>query len=321
MAVIAGLEQVGPDLHGCVLTIGNFDGVHRGHQQIIAQAGMFAAETAAPLVVLTFDPHPLAIVAPQRAPATLMSVGRRTRRLRQAGADHVVVARSDPDLLAMPPQRFVEESIVGRFRPGAVVEGRSFGFGKGREGTVELLCALGDRFGFRTTVVEPVTLQIVAGESLPISSSLVRRLVSQGQVRRARYCLGRPYAVHGVVQPGHRRGESLGFPTANLGEVGELLPAEGVYAGRGRIGRHSFSAAISIGTTPTFDGGRLQVEAHLIGHQGPLYDRMVTLEFTEFLRPQRKFDSIDALKRQIATDVRAVAARAEFGDEIEGEDG
>jgi len=303
---INGLEQIPDALRGCVLTIGNFDGVHRGHQQILAQAGLFGAGTHQKVVVLTFDPHPLEIVNPGRVPERLMPLSEKISRLTQAGADAVVVARSEPALLSLEPADFIESVIERKFKPSHVVEGWSFGFGKGRKGNADVLRDLGARHGFEVFIVEPVRLQVAHNETVLVTSSMIRELIRAGQVDRARLCLGRPYALFGEVAAGHGRGSELGYPTANLGKIDQLIPAEGVYAGRAEAGGRSYDAAVSIGTTPTFGDGSLQVEAFLLDCDVELYGQPMKLEFLRFLRGQQRFESPKALAEQIERDVRQV---------------
>jgi len=305
---INGLEQVPDSLQGCVLTIGNFDGVHRGHQQILAQAGLFGARIQRKVVVLTFDPHPLEIVSPGRAPERLMPLSEKVRRLTQAGADAVVVAKSEPALLSLEPNDFIESVIARKFKPSHIVEGWSFGFGKGRKGNADVLRDLGARHDFDVFIVEPVRLQVAQNETVLVTSSMIRELIRAGQVDRARLCLGRPYALFGEVATGHGRGSKLGYPTANLGKIDQLTPAEGVYAGRAEVCDEFYDAAVSIGTTPTFGDGSLQVEAFLLDCSPEVYGQPMKLEFLRFLRGQQRFKSPDALIEQIEEDVRRVRA-------------
>ncbi len=310
MRVLRGLDALDPPLQRSVLTIGNFDGVHLGHQQLLAQAGLLAANADDPVVVLTFEPHPLTIVAPHKAPPRLTSVEEKSRLLLAAGADLVVEAVSEPGLLGLEPERFVEEIILARFHPSHIVEGPSFGFGKGRRGTPELLRNMGRRLGFEVHILQPVSLEVDRGETVLVSSSLVRRLLIEGKVHRAALCLGRPYAVVGEVVRGHERGRRIGFPTANVAVEGTLVPGDGVYSARAVVDGATHLAAVSIGVTPTFGDGRRQVEAHLLDYAGDLYGRTIRLEFSRHLRPQCKFESVAALIRQLELDVGAV--RSEF---------
>lgn len=303
---INGLEQIPDALRGCVLTIGNFDGVHRGQQQILAQAGLIGARTHQKVVVLTFDPHPLEIVSPGRAPERLMPLSEKVSRLAEAGAEAVVVARSEPALLSLEPHEFIESVIARKFKPSHVVEGWSFGFGKGRKGTPDVLRDLGAQHGFEVFIVEPVRLQVADDETVLVTSSMIRELIRAGQVDRARLCLGRPYALFGEVATGHGRGSKLGYPTANLGQIDQLIPAEGVYAGRAEVCGGCYDAAISIGTTPTFEDGSLQVEAFLLDCAAESCGQPMKLEFLRFLRGQQRFESPEALTAQIEQDVQQV---------------
>ncbi len=310
MKVVHGLEALDPPLAHSVLTVGNFDGVHRAHQQLLAQAGMFAADTGGPVVVLTFEPHPLTVVTPSKAPQRLSLPDEKLRRLADAGADITVVAKSDPSLLGLTAERFVEEVIVRRFHPTHIVEGPSFGFGRGRKGTPKLLRRVAARFGCDVHIVEPIMLQIDEGETLMISSSLIRRLLAEGKVRRAALCLVRPYTLIGEVVKGNRRGRTIGFPTVNIAVIDQLVPGEGVYAGRAVLGNDILMAAISIGHTPTFGGTEQQVEAHLLDFNGDLYGRPIRIEFERRLRDQRTFDSPETLIEQLHRDIEAVRGGA-----------
>ena len=306
MKVVNGIAAVDPPLEHSVLTIGNFDGVHRAHQQLLAQAGLFAANTGGPVVVLTFEPHPLTVVAPDKAPPRLSLPEEKLRCLARAGADVTVVAHSEPALLSLEADRFVDEIIRRRFHPTHVVEGPSFGFGKGRQGTCKLLRKLAAGFGAELHVVEPVTLQIDEGETLMVSSSLIRRLIADGKLHRAALCLGRRYAVIGPVVSGDRRGVTLGFPTANLAIHDQLIPGDGVYAGLGVAGGETHLCAISVGRTPTFGRRTRLVEAHLLDFDGDLYGQSMRLEFDRPIRLQETFRSADALVAQIERDLKAV---------------
>lgn len=304
--VIHGLEHVEPSLTRSVLTVGNFDGVHRAHQQLLAQAGLFAANTGGPVVVLTFEPHPLTIVTPAKAPPRLSLPDEKLRCLAQAGAQIIVVARSEPALLGMDAERFVKEVLMDRFHPTHIVEGPSFGFGRGRKGTPDLLRNVAAGFGCEVHIVGPVTVQVDDGETLMVSSSLIRSLLGGGRVRHAALCLGRSYVLIGRVVHGDGRGRRIGIPTANVEIVDQLVPGEGVYAGRAIIDEKVYWSAISIGRTPTFGGGKQQVEAHLLGFDGDLYGQPIRIEFERWLRGQKKFESAEALVDQVSRDIEAV---------------
>jgi len=311
--VVQGLEAVEPPLTQSVLTVGNFDGVHRAHQQLLAQAGLFAANTKGPVVVLTFEPHPLAIVTPQKAPPRLSLPEERLRCLARAGADIVVVARSDRSLLSLDAETFADQVIRRRFNPTHIVEGPSFGFGRGRKGTPELLRKLAAGFGCEVHILGPVTVQIDEGETLMVSSSLIRNLLAEGRVRRAGLCLGRRYALIGEVVEGARRGRVLGFPTVNVAVSDQLVPGDSVYAGRVIVRGKTYASAISIGSAPTFGGGDRVIEAHLLDFDGDLYHEPIRIEFQRRLRKQQTFESAEALVEQLKRDVQTVRDEAANG--------
>ncbi|MHC4698142.1 MAG: bifunctional riboflavin kinase/FAD synthetase [Planctomycetota bacterium] len=305
MKVLDGLEAVDPPLTQSVLTIGNFDGVHRAHQQLLAQAGLFAANTGGPVVALTFEPHPLSIVAPAKAPARLSTREQKLRYLARAGVDTTVIARSERSLLGLEAETFIDEVVRKRFHPTHIVEGPSFGFGRGRKGTAQMLRRIAAGFDCDVHIVEPVTLQVERGETLLVSSSLIRGLISEGKVHRAALCLGRCYELPGEVVTGDSRGREIGFPTANVAVSDLLIPGDGVYAGRAVVRGETHPCAISIGTTPTFGGTERRIEAHLLDFTGELYGEAIRLEFGSRLREQKTFDSAEALADQLKRDVAA----------------
>ena len=317
MNVFYGIEAVPDHVKGGVLTIGNFDGVHRGHQQIIAQASLFADQTKGAVTALTFDPHPLSVVSPGNAPARLMPVEEKVRQLGRVGANVVIVLNSEPHLLSLSASDFIKKIIVQKFAPTHVVEGDSFGFGQGREGTTELLRTMGRESGFEMFVVEPVRMQIETGETVLVSSSLVRRFIQDGAIHRAQICLGRPYSLFGVVEKGAGRGKSLGFPTANLGQIEQLLPLDGVYAGEADICGERYTAGISIGKTPTFGGDRRQIEAFLLDCDRPLLSQPMQLAFWRRLRDQKKYNDAQSLVEQIRADIYEVQTIASREKEIQ----
>ncbi|MCG3136437.1 MAG: Riboflavin biosynthesis protein RibF [Phycisphaerae bacterium] len=306
MAVYFGYEAVPTTLRGGVLTIGNFDGVHLGHQQLLAQAGLAAESVAVPVVAVTFEPHPMAIVAPHRAPRRLMPLEEKTRCLLRSGAHAVVVLQSTPALLSLEPEEFIRQVIVERLKPYGMVEGRSFGFGRGRRGDMNLLQHLGQQYGFQCHAIDPVQLQMAAGEMVLVSSSLIREQLRKGEVHRAQLCLGRPYALMGVVESGMGRGRALGFPTANLGQVDQLLPAHGVYAGEVELAGIRHLAGVSIGTNPTFKEQKLRIEAFVLDTSGDWVGQPMRINLWRYLRAQVKYDSAEALSRAISEDVQQI---------------
>lgn len=306
MRVIRGQDFDRLELPASVLTIGNFDGAHRGHRQIIAQAGLFATDRNIPVAVLTFEPHPLSVVGPRRSPPRLTSAEEKIAQLGQAGADVVAIADSTSSLLDLTPKDFIDQIVVPRFHPTHVVEGASFGFGRGRKGTTETLRQLGAEHNFETFVVEPVRLQVEHDETVLVSSSLIRKLLEDGRVHRAELCLGRPYTLVGTITTGSRRGAGLGFPTANIECPEQLVPRDGVYAGEAHLADRSYPTAVSIGTAPTFGGAVRHIEAHLLDFDGDIYGRSIRVDFHRPLRTQEKFESKEALVRQITEDVDRV---------------
>ncbi|MGD2111679.1 MAG: riboflavin kinase, partial [Phycisphaerae bacterium] len=253
----------------------------------------------------------LTIVGSKPSPERLSTVEKKLAYLADAGADIVVVAKSEPTLLGLEAERFIEDVIVRKFHPTHVVEGPSFGFGRGRKGTPELLRRILPRYDCEVHIAGPVTVQIEKGETLMVSSSLIRSLLGEGKVRRAALCLGRPYTLIGTVTEGDRRGRTMGFPTVNLSISDQLVPGDGVYAGRALADDRNHLAAISIGQTPTFGGTERRVEAHLLDYTGDLYGESVLLGFERRLREQSAFDSPETLVEQLRRDVDAV--RDELG--------
>lgn len=306
MKVIHGLDALDPPLRQVVLTVGNFDGFHRAHRGLLEQAVALAHGSGSPAVVLTFEPHPLSVVAPQKTPARLTTLDQKLDLFRDAGADIVVVARSEPELLGLEADRFVEDILIRLFHPTHIVEGPSFGFGRGRKGTPELLANVAAPFNCKVHIVDPVRVAFEGKEEVMVSSSLVRRLIAAGNIHDASLCLARPYCLTGNIVKGEQRGRTIGFPTANLADIEQLVPGDGVYAGRAIVGEQAYSAAISIGRTPTFGEGDRQVEAHLLDFDADLYGRSIQIDFERRLRDQSAFASASDLTDQLHLDIQAV---------------
>ena len=304
---IHGLQAVGKTLNGCVLTIGNFDGVHLGHRKIIAQTRAIAnsAPRKPPVVVLTFEPPPDLVLKPADEPRRVIPPALKCKLLNEAGADCVVVAASDKCLLEMSPEKFIDEILAGVFAPSHVVEGHDFFFGRKRSGNIQTLRDHGKRLGFEVHEVEPAMVQLPSGPAR-VSSTLIRNLVMEGKVDQAALCLGRPFELFGDVIKGSGRGRSFNFPTANLRTAGQVLPADGIYAGEATIGGRTYAAAVSIGTNPTVGPAPRAVEAHLIDAAGDFYGMKMELRFIARLREQRRFPNTQALAEQIAKDVQRV---------------
>lgn len=292
---------------GCVAAVGNFDGVHRGHAAIVARLCDLADTLGVPAVAFTFDPHPASLVRPNAAPVPLTTPARRAALLVALGIDTVLVQPATPELMQLPAERFYTDILRERLGVRGMVEGEDFRFGAGRAGDVATLRGLCDRDGVALETVAPV---VVDGEA--VSSSRLRGLIAGGDVRAAARLLTAPYRLTGRVVEGARRGGPLGFPTANLADLATLLPAAGVYAGRAFVpGLGPHLAAVHIGPNATFGETRVSVEAHLVGFSGTLYGSTLDVDFLERLRDTRRFDSVDALRAQLATDVARAREIAE----------
>jgi riboflavin kinase/FMN adenylyltransferase len=296
------LAEVPVDLGATVVVIGNFDGVHLGHRHVLARAREIADERGLPVVAVTFDPHPMAVLRPEHAPTQLTTVERRAQLLGEAGADHVLALPFDRDMASWSPERFMASVLVGAVRAAAVVVGANFRFGNKAAGDVAALRAYGAEHGF---TAEGIPLD---GGPMVWSSTYVRTCLAAGDVAGAAEALGHPYAVRGVVVEGDRRGRELGFPTANVPTDGmTAAPADGVYAGwlRRLDSGETYPAAISVGTNPTFDGVReRRVESYVLDRTDlELYGVEVEVAFVERLRGMVAFESVDMLVEQMHADV------------------
>lgn len=300
MRVIRHLGHVPAPLPGAVVTLGNFDGVHLGHQGIVRRVVEEARARRGQAVVVTFHPHPVAVLKPEHAPPRIQSLHDRLETLRELGADVVVVQRFTPRFAARSPEEFVREFLLRGLAVQHVVVGWDVNFGRNRAGNVDTLRRLGAGLGFGVDEIGP----IAAGEDR-VSSSVVRRLLAAGDVRGARRLLGRAHVLRGRVVRGDQRGRTIGFPTANLhGKPGVLLPSDGVYAVHALLpdGRR-VPAVLNVGQRPTFGTLRRTVEAHLLDWQGDLYGRWLRVALVDRLRGEQRFDGIEALRAAIAADV------------------
>ncbi|APW60805.1 riboflavin biosynthesis protein RibF [Paludisphaera borealis] len=307
MITIENVRDFPASARGAYVTIGNFDGVHRGHGRLIAELRSQADAAGVPAVAVTFDPHPVALLRPDKAPLPLVWQEREYELLKAAGASEVAVFRTGPWLLELSARAFFEQVILGQFAARGLVEGPNFFFGRDRRGDVETLGRWCAEKGLAFDVAEPT---FDAGRL--ISSSRIREALVDGDVAEARRLLGRPYRIRGVVSHGAGRGAGIGVPTANLEEVDTLIPGDGVYAATALVPGddpgdepRSWPAACNIGPNPTFGEQVRKVEAHLIDFKGDLYGRTVELDFLEHLRPTRTFAGLDDLLGQIRLDVEA----------------
>lgn len=304
-----GLEDIPGDWGRGVVTIGSYDGVHRGHQVIIGRAVARARELRVPTVVVTFDPHPAEVIRPGSHPALLSPHPWRAELLGALGADAVLELPFTAQFSRLSPAEFVVKVLVEKLHAQSVVEGPTFRFGHRAAGTVGTLAELGETYGFEVLVVDLAQRPTTEGGA-PFSSSLARRLVAEGDAAGAAEVLGRPHRVEGTVVPGAHRGRELGIPTANLDTIPHsAIPADGVYAGWLTAGNERMPSAISVGTNPHFHGTHRTVEAHALDRIDlELYGQHVAVEFLAYLRAQESFDDLDGLLAQIAEDLSQARA-------------
>lgn len=298
---------------GCVLTIGNFDGVHIGHQQILNAAKKTAAEKQTLLIAMTFEPHPVAILHPESSPGVLTALALKRHLLAEFGVDLLLVLKTNPELLNLSPKDFVEQFLVENVQPSVVIEGENFNFGYRRIGNTHTLQQLGHEKGFQVSVIEPEKIKLSTNETIRVSSTLIRNLLEAGSVADAAIAPSRPYRLIGRVVPGHGRGKQLGFPTANLQPLQQIIPAEAVYAGFVQTGdcekdvcpaKERIPAALSIGRAQTLGTDNpLTIEAHILTDDiGDLHGRWLAMDFVKHLRDQIKFDTEKQLANQINKD-------------------
>jgi len=307
---------------GCVLTVGNFDGVHLGHQEILAATRQIKVERATKLVVMTFEPHPLDVLYPQKPPGILTPLPLKKHLLAEFGVDYLLIVKSTLELLSLSSKDFVEQFIFKSIQPDVVVEGESFNFGSGRGGSVYTLQQLGTEMGFEVSIIKARKVKLLTGPrsclrqedaGVTVSSTVIRDLLAGGRVADAAVTLGRAYRLIGQVVPGRGKGKQLGFPTANMQPSKQLIPAEGVYAGfvaiadseaKACAAREKIPAALSIGRPEGVRTGQsLLIEAHLlVENVGKLYGKWLAMDFIKRIRDQQKFDTDADLSVQIAKD-------------------
>ncbi|MGI8991852.1 MAG: bifunctional riboflavin kinase/FAD synthetase [Bryobacteraceae bacterium] len=300
MQIFRNLSEVPADFGPCVLTIGNFDGLHAGHRQIMRRVADIAREHGWKPSVLTFDPHPTKVVAPARAPKLITTIDRRCSLMREDGIEEVLILPFDLSVAQWTPEQFVKDLLVDRLSVRVVLVGADFRFGHKQAGDTRLLAQLGERFGFRTELIEPVN---VRGDR--VSSSLIRRLVQEGGVARACRLLTRPFALEGNVVPGHGIGSKQTVPTLNLAAESEVLPKDGVYiTGTADLGGgREWRSITNVGYRPTFEGDALTIETFLLEPLAGESPKRIRVEFLWRVRDERKFESPEALKARIMKDV------------------
>jgi riboflavin kinase/FMN adenylyltransferase len=300
MPIFRGLESYPPDAPPAVVALGVFDGVHLGHRAMLATAVDHAERAGLPAVGCTFDPHPVEVLHPGRAPLPIATPEERLALITAAGVQTVLVLRFTETLARMEAEAFVKDVLLGRLRAREVVVGFNHTFGRGARGDARLLQALGDRLGFAARVVPPFYV-----DGVPVSSSEIRAALGRGDLERAARYLGRPYDVGGRVVEGAGRGRGLGFPTANVEADRPILLATGVYAAYADVEGTHHRAVVNIGVRPTFGEATPVMEAHLLDFTGQLYGRSIRLTFTRRLREERRFAGPEALREQIGRDVAA----------------
>jgi riboflavin kinase/FMN adenylyltransferase len=313
MKIIQTISQFQHIPKGCVLTIGNFDGVHVGHQEILAVARQAAETNDTELIAMVFDPHPVAILHPEMAPGVLSPLDIKKYLLAECGVDKVIVLRTNRKLLGLSPENFVDRFLVEHIKPSVVVEGDDFNFGAGRAGNIDTLKKLITDKGFEVHVIGPKTIKLSTGQTVRVSSTMIRYMLEGGHVSDAAIALGRPYRIAERIISGRGVGIKLGFPTLNMKKPRQVIPAEGVYAGFVKIGEimddalrsmEKIPAVYSLGQARTYgDDFPMLIEAHLLTKDvGDLIGHYMTMDFIERIRNQHKFKSPEDLSKQIAKD-------------------
>lgn len=311
--IFTDLSQIPTDLTAGAVAVGNFDGVHVGHALLIAELVKQAKQVGGPAVILTFNPPPIAILRPEiTLAAPLTTIEKRAQLASDLGVSGLVAFETDQHLLALTPQEFFEQIIVGKLNARAMVEGPNFRFGKDRQGDITVLQELCSKHNVALEILDPKEDE--GGEM--VSSTRIRRFLANGEIERVNSFLTQPYAIQGRVAKGSQRGRELGFPTANLEHCHNLLPAPGVYAGEVLIGEKPFPAAINIGANPTFGEDLPKFEVHLIGWSGDLYGRELECKLLKRVRDIVKFSSVSDLKEQLEQDIQECEAAFRFSANI-----
>jgi len=303
MNIWSGIESYPADRPSVIATIGNYDGVHLGHQAIVRQVVDQARRTGSPSLLITFSPHPLSVVAPDREPQHLQSRGQKLESLRQTGLADVLILNFTRELAQLGGEEFFGQLLADRVRFSAVFVGENFAFGHRRQGNLDLLRSIGARNGFEVHGVPAVET-----EGQVISSTAIRRALAEGDVALARRMLGRPHVVSGEVVRGDGRGRSLDCPTANVATNNEVLPSPGVYVTETMVIAGRFASVTNVGRRPTFGGDTLTVETHLLDFNDDLYDERIDVQFLERIRDEERFSDAAALADQLARDRAAALA-------------
>ena len=299
MRVIFNLKEIEKPLTEPVLTIGNFDGVHKGHLALFDKVKERAKAIGGQSVVMTFEPHPLKIMRPANGPRLITHTGQKLELIEKAGVDIIVCVSFDREFAAIPARDFVKEILVRKIGIREIVVGYDYTFGHNREGDINLLREMGEELGFVVHLVGPVQI-----EERLVSSTSIRRLVQEGRLDKAKVLLGRDFEVQGTVVKGRNRGgRLLGFPTANLNPHGELLPQKGVYAVKVVIDDTFYNGVTNVGYNPTFGNTGLTVETHILDYSGDLLGKTIKVQFIKRLRDERTFKTVEELSARIARDI------------------
>lgn len=302
VTTLVPLDQISDPQRGGVISIGNFDGVHRGHAELLREVRRQADQLGGPAVAVVLDPHPASLLRPERAPERLSWIELRAERMAEHKIDYLVVCRTSKEFLQLSAQRFFDWLIRRELAARAMVEGPNFFFGRDRGGDVKLLEDLCRSANIQLSIVQPT----LARDEM-ISSTRIRGLLDEGEVAEAAGLLGAPHRIRGRVSDGAKRGRQIGFPTANLSEVDVLCPAEGVYGGFAIVGEQRYQAAIHIGSTPTFAADRdPTIEVHLLDFNADLYGELLLVDFAVRVRDVARFDSTDRLVDQLKRDIVTV---------------
>ena len=303
MRLLRGFEAT-ESFRGGYASIGNFDGVHRGHQAMLNALISRARSDGVPAIAVTFDPHPIALLRPEATPPPLTSIEYRAELLGRYGVDVTIVIPTDKPFLALTAEEFFDLVVRGELHAKGLVEGSNFFFGRNRSGNVTVLRSLCATHGLSLDVVPPVTVD----EQL-VSSSVIRSLIESGDIGHAVRLLGHPYRISGVVGRGAERGRTIGFPTANLFDVPTLTPANGVYAALAHTTEGRRAAAVNVGPNPTFGDSARKIEVHILDFDGDLYGQTLNVDFLDRVRDVKRFASVEELRTQLEQDLVAVRAK------------
>ena len=300
MEIYRGLD-LPAEFQGGIVSIGNFDGLHLGHREMLRRLSQLAQRQQVASTLVTFDPPPLAILAPDRLPPRLTRIERKLQLIEEYGIDQVVIIPATSSLLQLTARQFFDEIIVQTLHAKGMVEGENFCFGKQRGGTIDVLKQFCDQAGYTLEVVSPVEY-----DGTMVSSTRIRQLLDQGDLQQANECLVKPFQLTGEVIHGAARGRELGTPTANMGHIQTILPAHGVYAGKAEIEGKAYPVALNIGPNPTFGEQQTKVEAHVLDFAGNLYDQLLSVDLLKRIRDLQEFETSSQLQQQIQEDLAVV---------------